>query len=227
MSRELDIDTLARTLYGEAEAGNGIDARAIACVIMNRTRYPIWPDSIREVCLQPWQFSCWNQNDPNRDRILKASGEWFERCKDIAKDAIDGAIVYDQTKGSTHYYATYVKKPKWAKGKTPVYSVRHKKENSEHLFFNNIDTKPPTNATEALDQSRPLASTSTVTAAKVAVTSAAGIGGCAEYIQQAAPAMPLLLKIMEYAPWMIIGCLGTGIGFMVWSRIQDRRKGLR
>jgi hypothetical protein len=227
MSREMDIDTLARTLYGEAEAGNGLDARAIACVIMNRTKFALWPNEVRAVCMQPWQFSCWNQNDPNRARILNASGEWFERCKDIAKDAIDGAMVHDQTKGSTHYYATYVKTPKWAKGKKPVYSVRHKAHNSEHLFFNDIDTKPPVTAAEALDQSRPLGDTSTVTAAKLAVTGAAGIGGAAEYVNQAAPAMPLLLKIMDFAPWMMVGCLSLGIGFMVWSRIQDRRKGLR
>lgn len=226
MTRELDIDTLARTLYGEADANNGVDARAIANVIMNRTKHTNWPQSVREVCLQPWQFSCWNTNDPNRARILAAEGPWFDRCKEIATEVYNGGAVYDQTKGATHYYASYVKKPKWAKGKHPVYSVVHK-TGSYHFFFNDIDTKPPETATEALEQSRPLGSTKTVTAAKLATTGAVGVAGVSEYVQQLAPTMPLLLKVMEYAPWLIIGCLASGMGFMVWSRIQDRRQGIR
>ena len=50
---------------GEAEAKDIDDAQAIAHVIVNRMRLPNWPDSAAEVCLQPWQFSCWNKNDPN------------------------------------------------------------------------------------------------------------------------------------------------------------------
>src|SRR4051794_15177463 len=89
---ERDLDTMARTLYGEAEANNAADAKAIAWVIVNRADLPNWPDSVAQVCLQPWQFSCWNPGDPNRDRILNAKSTWFERCREIALGVLNGEI---------------------------------------------------------------------------------------------------------------------------------------
>ena len=136
-----DLDTLARTLYGEAESDNCIDAIAIAWVILNRARLPNWPDSITGVCLQSWAFSCWNIGDPNRSRILAARGEWFKHCQRIAADVVNGAIP-DPTVRSTHYYATFIKEPKWARGHTPVYGVKHRR-GDEHRFFNDIDTPAP------------------------------------------------------------------------------------
>ncbi len=136
-----DIDTLTRTLYGEAEAHNVRDAEAIAWVILNRVALPNWPDTILEVCLQPAQFSCWNTFDPNRKRIEGGHGAWFEECHRIAQDVLSGAIP-DPTSRATHYYATFVREPRWARGHTPVYSVKHKSGDS-HLFFSDIDTPPP------------------------------------------------------------------------------------
>jgi hypothetical protein len=220
-----DLDILARTLYGEAEADNLEDACAIASVIMNRAKFPNWPNNVEGVCLQPWQFSCWNPHDPGRERILDARGPWFEQCKAIASSAINGELE-DPTHTSTHYYATYVKKPKWAVGKQAVYTVPHRNGNS-HLFFNNIDTRPPESAQESLDQQRPLSDTKTVRAAKAATGGAAGILSIAGAVHQATPALPLISQIMSYAPWFVIGVLFIGICYMLWCRIDDRKKGLR
>lgn len=131
-----DITTLARTLYGEARAKDEQDAYAIAHVIMNRVALRNWPGTVAAVCLQPYQFSCWNINDPNRDRILNASGKWFDRCGEIALDVLTCRST-DATARSTHYHTPKVK-PNWSKGKTPVYKTRG------HMFFNDIDTPPPT-----------------------------------------------------------------------------------
>lgn len=136
-----DIDTLTRTLYGEAEPGNVLDAEAIAWVVVNRASLPPWPSTILEVCLQPLQFICWNRNDPNRKRIEGGHGEWFDKCQLVAKAVVLRCIA-DPTHRSTHYYATWVKEPKWAHGHTPVYAVKHK-AGDEHRFFNDIDTKAP------------------------------------------------------------------------------------
>ena len=66
---EKDRDILARTLWGEAR-GEGFDGQiAVAWTIRNRVfdgkAKSWWGEGYAEVCLKPWQFSCWNQNDPN------------------------------------------------------------------------------------------------------------------------------------------------------------------
>lgn len=224
MVSEYDIDTLARTIYGEAEPENHADAQAIAHVVMNRLRHPQqWPETIAEICMQPWQFSCWNVNDPNRKRIIAAAGPWFDRCKDYARKVTGGAE--DQTRGATHYYATYVKAPKWARGHQPCYAVAHR-NGHEHLFFNDIDTPAPVSARESLEQARPLNTSGTVRAAKTGIA-AAGVTSVAAVIEQAEPAMPMAAMLAQYAPWALVAVLVIIIGYMTWRRADDRAEGLR
>jgi hypothetical protein len=225
MITDHDVDILARTIYGEAEANNTADAVAIAWVIVNRLNYENWPDTLAGVCLQPWQFSCWNPADPNRQRILAAKGKWFEKCKKIANEVVK-TIKDDPTICATHYYATYVKTPKWAKGHKPCYETIHT-NGHRHLFFNDIDTAPPKSAREALEQSRPLADSGTIKAARQGVVAAGAVGVVGEAINQLQPALPLAQTLAQYAPWGVIAILTAAIGFMAWRRIDDRAKGLR
>jgi hypothetical protein len=231
---ERDIDTLARTLYGEAEANNAADAKAIAWVVVNRARHARWPDSVAEVCLQPFQFSCWNANDPNRARILAARSSWFQRCREIALGVLNGEIA-DPTSVSTHYYATFVKQPKWAKGKKPVYRVTHAK-NHEHLFFNDIDTKPPTTPREALDQVNSLSSSRTMAGATVVTASGAGAiaVGAAQQVADAAPAVAVVSQVAETAHnhpsglMIAFGLVVIAAGlYIAWARYSDRKRGIR
>ncbi|MGE0190306.1 MAG: cell wall hydrolase [Dongiaceae bacterium] len=119
MSKDLDI--LARTIYGEARGENIEGKVAVANVILNRFRKvqaikkerPAHQFShlfgngitLEATCLRPWQFSCWNNNDPNREKILAVKGTdlFFNECIAVAKVAIAGLLV-DNTKGSTHYH---------------------------------------------------------------------------------------------------------------------------
>jgi len=217
-----DVDTLARTLYGEAKAGDVEDATAIAATIMNRVAYPNWPNDVSAVCLQPYQFSCWNVSDPNRLRIMNANVKepWFRQCHEIAVKTIARQIP-DQTDRATHYYAKTMKKaPKWAKGKAPCHQT------AGHLFFNDIDTKPPKTAREALDQSRPLSSTRTVKGAQAAT---AGIGGGAvvEALQQASQGIEPLVPYLDTLKWVFIALALAGVGVTVYARWRDREKGRR
>lgn len=139
----LDVDILARTIYGEARGENLEGKEAVACVIMNRYRagkwftgYIITPNgkipSIAETCLKASQFSCWNKNDPNYYKIIKinVNNPLFCECQRIAKKAIEGNLT-DFTNGALHYHTKQIK-PKWAKGKSPCYEV------GNHLFYNDI-----------------------------------------------------------------------------------------
>lgn len=219
---ERDVDVLARTLYGEAEGRNELDAYAIAHVVANRCLHPkLWSDVPAEVCTQPWQFSCWNVGDPNRVRIAKVTDKdiWFARCRQIAREVLEqGGTAKDVTHESTHYYESRVKKPKWARGKTPVYAVEHR-GGSAHLFYNNIDTKAPERARDALEEVRPLGSTRTVQGAQVA--------GVAAAASVATPFVPLLQSIAEYAPVVLGLIVIAAVAWIVYARLDDRNKGVR
>jgi N-acetylmuramoyl-L-alanine amidase len=130
-----DIDIFARTLYGEARgeyAHSGPAALiAVANVIMNRfKRKGRYGQTITEVCLKARQFSCWNQNDPNRSLIQKEDLETdplFNVCLMVVQKVIKG-IWPDLTRGSDHYHAATCH-PYWAKpGKIKL-------RLGQHLFY--------------------------------------------------------------------------------------------
>jgi hypothetical protein len=131
------IDTLARTVWGEARNQEPIGMEAVACCIVNRTKRGFgywWGDTIERVCLKKWQFSCWNENDPNRAKLLAvARGEThFDKCLVIAGNAVDGMLP-DRTIGATHYYAKSMPSPPpWAVGHKPCIEIK------DHLFFNDV-----------------------------------------------------------------------------------------
>lgn len=138
--------TLARTMWGEARgelgAIDGMDA--VAHVVLNRMhagkRY--WGDDVVEVCRKPWQFSCWNGNDPNPPQLLKidATNARFAAAlrsaeRLIALDAADPRqrAAGDPTLGATHYFAARLSpRPRWAAGREPCVRI------GSHLFFNDI-----------------------------------------------------------------------------------------
>lgn len=132
-----EVDTVAKTLWGEAR-GEGLDGmRAVACVIGNRTARR-WRNKsgFAAVCLDRWQFSCWNANDPNRARLAtldRRPDAAFTQALQVAHALVGGQLA-DFTFGATHYYASsLVRRPAWALGKTPCL------RQGRHLFFNDID----------------------------------------------------------------------------------------
>lgn len=128
-----DIDTLARTVYGEARGESEEGRFAVAWVVCNRTANPgWWGTSIESVCRKEWQFSCWNKNDPNRVRIQAANldMETFRQCL-LAAAAVLGGFVKDPTGGATHYHAEG-SNPAWKDGREPCATI------GKHIFYKGI-----------------------------------------------------------------------------------------
>ena len=73
---------------------------------------------------------------------------------------------------------------------------------------------------------KPLAQTRTIKGAQVAA-GATALGAAAEAVQQLQPAIPLLQRVAEVAPWLLAALALGGIGWIVWARYDDRRRGLR
>ena len=128
------IDTLARTVWGEARGETNAGREGVANVVVNRARIgaPRYAATLEAVCTQPYQFSCWNADDPNRAKLLAvdASDVNFVQCQDIARRAVDGTLI-DNTKDSTHYLVTGTPAA-WVTGHTPAVVI------GRHSFYNDI-----------------------------------------------------------------------------------------
>lgn len=136
---EKDRDILARTLYGEAR-GEGFEGQiAVAWTIRNRVfdgkAKSWWGEGYAGVCLKPWQFNCWNQNDPNYAYLSGAKqipAAQFAQAQRAADQVMSGAVP-DPTGGATHYYATTMPKaPAWAAKAKQTLRLGH------HIFFKDV-----------------------------------------------------------------------------------------
>ena len=73
---------------------------------------------------------------------------------------------------------------------------------------------------------RPLTQTRTVQGGQVAA-GATVLGLTAEVVRQVEPAIPLLQSLLQVAPWVVGAAALAGVAYMIWARIDDRRRGLR
>ena len=136
---ERDRDILARTLWGEARGEDFIGQIAVAWTIRNRVfdgkTKSWWGEGYTGVCLKPWQFSCWNEDDPNYAYLSGAKripALELTRARMAADHVID-SIAPDPTNGATHYYATTMKRaPKWTKGAKQTLKL------GDHIFFKDV-----------------------------------------------------------------------------------------
>ena len=73
---------------------------------------------------------------------------------------------------------------------------------------------------------RSLAGSRTVQGGQMAA-GATVLGMTAEAVRQIEPAIPLLQSALQLAPWIVAAAALSGVAYMIWARIDDRRRGLR
>ena len=119
MTSIVEIDTLARTIWGEARGEGRIGMECVAEAIRNRVRDRRWPDTYAGVCKQRLQFSCWNPDDANLPKLLRVSldDREFMSAYAIAAATIAGHIP-PRLNGANHYLTCALfdcaARPKWA-----------------------------------------------------------------------------------------------------------------
>lgn len=133
-----DILILSKTIYGEARgeynhpSGGLSSLIGVANVIINRLKNPCrFGKSIQEICLNPYQFSCWNINDPNKSLIAskdKGADKVFDLCYEVA-EKVAYHIWPDITKECNHYHAPMPNLPKWAQNTIPRLTI------GNHVFY--------------------------------------------------------------------------------------------
>lgn len=98
---------MSLTIYGESR-GEPVDGKiGVGSVILNRVDHRKWDgETIQEVCLWPYQFSCYLTGDLNRESLFWIASDFesicrkaksFLECFDTAKGMIDGVIPRNTT----------------------------------------------------------------------------------------------------------------------------------
>lgn len=128
------LDTMARTVWGEARGESDAGRAAVAWVIKNRASQPgWWGRDIETVCLKKWQFSCWNPTDPNSVKCAMVSekiDKGFERIKEICRSVLS-CETEDPTNGATHYHTKSIS-PAWAMKIDPCAEI------GNHKFYKGV-----------------------------------------------------------------------------------------
>ena len=114
-----DVLLMAATIWGESR-GEAYEGKiAVGKVIKNRADRPRWwGKSIREVCQKPYQFSCWNANDPNYVVCQKIregkmmDDDMVQECISAALNVLIGNIEPKFSHDADHYHTKTIS-PAW------------------------------------------------------------------------------------------------------------------
>jgi N-acetylmuramoyl-L-alanine amidase len=97
-----DKQIMGLTIYGEARGEIREGQIAVGSVILERVKKQGWMGkTISEVCLKPYQFSCFLPHDPNFPALKLLAGDWqnkyvqspeLQNCYQIADGLIDKEI---------------------------------------------------------------------------------------------------------------------------------------
>ena len=120
-------DIIVATIIMEAGGEYHVGAlEGVYEVIMNRAEKRKMKPA--EVCLQKWQFSCWNGQADGIAELEKtiAKAKKHPRWK-VAENILGTNTNY--TKGADHYYADYIEAPYWAKSMKKTVKI------GKHIFF--------------------------------------------------------------------------------------------
>jgi N-acetylmuramoyl-L-alanine amidase len=119
-------EVVARTAWGEARSLGQRGMQGVTNVIQARVANPSWWGfNWRGVCLARYQFSCWNDGDPNLHKLLNVTvaDPQYVSALSLGMDAISGELP-DIVEGADSYFDLSLPVPPyWAKGQTPVAEI--------------------------------------------------------------------------------------------------------
>lgn len=119
------IFSLALCIWRESRGESLLGKLLVGQTVENRVRDPRWPDTYISVITQKFQFSAFNQNDPNVVTYPKEDDLMWPDCVAVAEFIISapGKITM-----ANHYHAKSIT-PSWAKDKVPL------KIEGNHIFY--------------------------------------------------------------------------------------------
>lgn len=114
------IVLLAKMLWGEARGCSTTEQAACVWVALNRVNDPRWPDTLREVLLQPEQFRGLREDNPATEELMALAEDVLSRrARELAGEAAVGRVIpedYFFWAGDgkrNHFRKEYESKERW------------------------------------------------------------------------------------------------------------------
>jgi spore germination cell wall hydrolase CwlJ-like protein len=134
-----EAQIMALTIWREAGGEPYEGKQAVGSVILERVDHRDWDGrTIHEVCLWPYQFSCFLPDDPNRKKMVIASHDFagairsdstLSKCYDLAKGMIAKEIPRNvdavQYLNPVEVQSWGIALPEWTRTMKKVASIGH------------------------------------------------------------------------------------------------------
>ena len=124
ISKESDLECLAKNVYYEAAFESYKGKQAIAEVTVNRLKTGRWGKTICDVVYAPYQFSWTLKSD-----LSKPHGKEWTQSVLVAHSFLVDGVRLKSLKGSIMYHADYIPTPVWASKKYRVAQI------GQHIFY--------------------------------------------------------------------------------------------
>ena len=112
-----DLDMLARIVYGEARGETFEGKVAVAAVVLNRTKSPLFPSTIAGVIFEPWAYTCVND------------GQYYLTPDAVAYQALQAAVKgWDPTNGALFYWNPVTATSPWVWSRPIIKTI------GQHVF---------------------------------------------------------------------------------------------
>ena len=111
-----DVELLALCIWREARGETNDAQLGVGCSIRNRVlKGGWWGSTYRSVILKPWQYSSFNEGDPNSTKFPDPNDPVGMQCTENASLVINGNCA-DNTNGAQSYFDRSLDSnpPKWA-----------------------------------------------------------------------------------------------------------------
>jgi hypothetical protein len=130
-ARAAEHRCMSHAIYFEARSESELGQLAVAKVILNRVKSPLYPNTICQVVYQnaeqynacQFSFACNGRSDKPRP------GKAWERAKSLATLAMAGEADVQVVATATHFHADYVA-PHWSGAMTRLIKI------GRHIFYN-------------------------------------------------------------------------------------------
>ena len=110
-----ELELLSLCVWREARGEGLLAKRGVAHVVENRVARPSWwGDSVRSVILHPFQFSSFNEGDPNSNKWPDDNDPSYSDSFTVSEDVMVNGD-QDLTGGAVSYYDTSIEPPYWAR----------------------------------------------------------------------------------------------------------------
>jgi len=123
--RMRNINLPARVAWGEARNQGKDGIQAVLNTMKNRSDMDLWNDGkadwwgegLADVATKPYQYSAYNENDPNRAQLeaVTDADPVFALAVQLAAQNVRGELP-DLTGGATHYHHIDLPAPGWTVG---------------------------------------------------------------------------------------------------------------